>query len=155
MASNMYTSCNNQIVLWSFIKYVSLIKNDVWNMFTKLKSKEIARGSCIEWVQCLRLINVLLNLCLKLRTIHQCLCWVSTLFCMICCLFSNCSKNSTTRLRVLYEKKQRKENDIVLKSIALKCFPQWNYINDIISKLPQESLWFVFSKEKTHVPPIS
>ena len=33
---------------------------------------------------------------------YMCLCWVSTLFCMICCLFSNCSKNSTTRLRWLH-----------------------------------------------------
>ena len=29
------------------------------------------------------------------------LCWVSALFCMICCLFSNCSKNSNIRLRSL------------------------------------------------------
>ena len=33
---------------------------------------------------------------------YMCLCWVSTLFCMMCCLFSNCSKSSTTRLRSLY-----------------------------------------------------
>ena len=33
---------------------------------------------------------------------YMCLCWVSTLFCMICCLFINCSKSSTTRLRSLY-----------------------------------------------------
>ena len=28
---------------------------------------------------------------------YMCLCWVSTLFCMICCVFSNCSKSYTTR----------------------------------------------------------
>ena len=33
---------------------------------------------------------------------YMCLCWVSTLFCMICCKFSNCIKSSTTRLRSLY-----------------------------------------------------
>ena len=33
---------------------------------------------------------------------YMCLCWVSTLFCMMCCLFSNCSKSCTTRLRSLY-----------------------------------------------------
>ena len=33
---------------------------------------------------------------------YMCLCGVSTLFCMICCLFSNCNKNYTTLLRSLY-----------------------------------------------------
>ena len=33
---------------------------------------------------------------------YMCLFWVSTLFCMICCLFSNCIKSSTTRLGSLY-----------------------------------------------------
>ena len=32
---------------------------------------------------------------------YTCLCWVST-FCIICCLFSNCSKSSSTRLQSLY-----------------------------------------------------
>ena len=33
---------------------------------------------------------------------YICLCWVSTLFGMICCLTSNCSKSSTTWLRCIY-----------------------------------------------------
>ena len=39
---------------------------------------------------------------LPLYNEYMCLCWVYTLFCMICCLFSNCSKSSTTLLRSLY-----------------------------------------------------
>ena len=33
---------------------------------------------------------------------YMCLCLVNPLFCMICCLFSNCSKSSNKRLRSLY-----------------------------------------------------
>ena len=33
---------------------------------------------------------------------YMCLCWVSTLFGMIFCLFSSCIKSSTTRFRLLY-----------------------------------------------------
>ena len=32
----------------------------------------------------------------------MCVCWVATLYSMICCLFSKCNKNSTTWLRSLY-----------------------------------------------------
>ena len=32
---------------------------------------------------------------------YMCLCWVSTLFGMLCCLFSNCNQNSATRLQSL------------------------------------------------------
>ena len=39
---------------------------------------------------------------LPINNEYICLCWVSTLFCMIWCLFSNCSKSCTKRLRSLY-----------------------------------------------------
>ena len=46
--------------------------------------------------------TILHNLTINIYNEHVCLCWVFILLGMISCLFSNCNKNSITRLRSLY-----------------------------------------------------
>ena len=60
---------------------------------------QICTNTCEVTMQVKRdIIKIILHK-LPIYYEYMCLCWVSTLFGMICCLFSNCNKNSATRLQ--------------------------------------------------------
>ena len=60
---------------------------------------QISTNTCEGTMQVKRAIGKTRLHKLPIYNEYMRLCWVCTLFCMICCLFSNCSKNSTKRLR--------------------------------------------------------
>ena len=79
----------------------------------------VRNGLCTKWLSILHCIQIFTNTCVvtmqvkraiervilhKLTIYNEyiCLCWVSILFGMICCFFSNCGKSSTSRFRSLY-----------------------------------------------------
>ena len=64
----------------------------------------IFTNTCEVTLQVKRAIERAILCNLLIHTEYMCLCLVSTLFCMICCLFSNwiCSKSSTTQFRSIY-----------------------------------------------------
>ena len=59
-------------------------------------------NTCEVTMQVKRAIGKAILHKLSIYNEYMCLCWVSILFCVICCLFSNCSRSSTTRLRSLF-----------------------------------------------------
>ena len=71
--------------------------------------------------------------------------WVSTLFCMICCLFSNCSKSSsTTWLQskyVMFTRVVSVPHSYVPVLLAM----QWSIASRYVFYRGKEHLWIVFS----------
>ena len=75
---------------------------------------------------------------------YMCLCWVSTLFCMICCLFSNCSKSSTTWLRSLYITFPCAVN-VPRSHVPVLFAMQWSVASRSAFYKGRDYLWIVFS----------
>ena len=75
---------------------------------------------------------------------YMCLCWVSTLFCMVCCLFSNCSKSSTTRLRSLIYNVV----NVPCSQVPVFLAMQWSVASRSAFYRGREHLWIVFSLKK-------
>ena len=69
------------------------------------------------------------------------LCWVSTLFWMICCLFSNCSKSSTIRLYNVFPCVVNVPRSHVPVLLAM----QWSVAWRSAFYRGREHLWIVFS----------
>ena len=69
------------------------------------------------------------------------LCWVSTLVCMICCLFSNCSKSSTIRLYNVFPCVVNVPRSHVPVLLAM----QWSVAWRSAFYRGREHLWIVFS----------
>ena len=63
---------------------------------------QISTNTCEVTMQVKRAIRKATLHKLPIYKEYMRLCQVSTLFCMICCLFSKCSKSSSIRLRSLY-----------------------------------------------------
>ena len=73
------------------------------------------------------------------------LCWVSTLFCMICCLFSNCSKSSTIWPRSLYITFSRSFVNFPRSHVPVLLAMQWSVAWRSAFYRGREHLWIVFS----------
>ena len=106
---------------------------------------QIFRNTCEATMQVKRAIEkAILHILHKLpiNKEYMCLCWVSTLFWMICCLFFNCSKSSTTRPQSLY---------IAFPWVVPRCHVpvllamQWSVASRSAFHRRKEHLWIVFS----------
>ena len=73
------------------------------------------------------------------------LCWVSTLFWMICCLFSNCSKSSTIWLRSLYITFSLLCECSTFSHVPVLLAMQWSVAWRSAFYRGREHLWIVFS----------
>ena len=71
--------------------------------------------------------------------------WVSTLFCMICCLFSNCSKSSTIWLRSLYITFSLLCEIVPRSHVPVLLAMQWSVAWRSAFYRGREHLWIVFS----------
>ena len=81
---------------------------------------------------------------LSLYNEYICLCWVSTLFCVICCLFPNCSKICTTRLRSLYITFSCVVNN-PRSHLPVLLAMHWSVTSRSAFYRGREHLWIVFS----------
>ena len=117
---------------------------------------QISTNTCVVTMQVKRAIGKATLHKLPIYNEYMRLCWVSTLFWMICCLFSNCSKSSTIRLRSLYitfpcvVKVPRSHVPVLLAM-------QWSVAWRSAFYRGREHLWIVFSfkweystKHKSH-----
>ena len=105
---------------------------------------KIFTNACEVMMQVKRVIGKAILHKLPIYNEYMCLCWVSTLSRMICCLFSNCNKSFTTRLRSLHIRFNCVVN-VPRSYVPVLPAKQWGIAFEICLLLGQRKHWKIVS----------